>query len=387
VGWEKSSRLRSLPPYLFSEIDRKKKALLAAGKDVINLGVGDPDMPTPQFIRDAMRQAIDEPAFHRYPLDEGLLEYREAIARYYKRRWDVTLDPATEIYPVIGSKEAIFHFPLAVLNAGDVALIPEPGYPPYRSGTVFSDGVPHLLPLRKENGFLPELPSIEKSVLARARILWINYPNNPTGAVASRGWLQDAVDFARRHGLVLASDAAYCETWYESRPPCLFQLDGGLECGIEFHSLSKTFNMTGWRIGWAAGNRELIAALAAIKSNADSGQFMALQKTAAVALDRGDEEAARIRETYRRRRDAFVDAMRKAGLAAAKMPATFYQWTPVPGKMKSVEFITLLLEKANVVTTPGIGFGPSGEGFFRVALTQSEERIREACERIARAIS
>ena len=386
MPWEKSTRLKSLPPYLFSEIDKKKKALFAAGKDVINLGVGDPDQPTPKFIRDAMRAAIEDPTFHRYPLDEGLLEYREAIARYYKRRWNVTLDPATEIYPVIGSKEAVFHFPLSVINPGDAVLIPEPGYPPYRSGTVFADGTPVLMPLRKENNFLPDLAGLDPKALAKAKLLWINYPNNPTGAVASRKWMQDTVNFAHKHGLILASDSAYCETYYEEPPTCLFQLDGGKDCGIEFHSLSKTFNMTGWRIGWAAGNKDLIAALAAIKSNADSGQFMALQKASAVALDQGDDESKKIREMYKKRRDAFVSAMQKAGLQAEKMPATFYQWTPVPGKRTSVEFITLLLEKANVVTTPGNGFGPSGEGYFRVALTQTEERIREACERIAKAI-
>lgn len=384
MPWEKSNRLKSLPPYLFSEIDKKKKALFAAGKDVINLGVGDPDQPTPKFIRDAMREAIDNPTFHRYPLDEGLLEFREAVARYYKRRWNVTLDPATEIYPVIGSKEAVFHFPLAVCNPGDAVMIPEPGYPPYRSGTVFADATPVLMPLRKENGFLPDIAAAHTK---KAKLLWVNYPNNPTGAVASKKWMQDTVNFAHKHGLILASDSAYCETYYEEPPTCVFQLDGGKECGIEFHSLSKTFNMTGWRIGWAAGNRDLIAALAAIKSNADSGQFMALQKASAVALDQGDEESKKIREMYKKRRDTFVAAMQKAGLKAEKMPATFYQWTPVPGGMKSVDFITLLLEKANVVTTPGIGFGPSGEGYFRVALTQTEERIREACERIARVLN
>jgi len=386
MPWEKSDRLKSLPPYLFSEIDKKKKALFAAGKDVINLGVGDPDQPTPAFIREAMKKAVDEASFHRYPLDEGLLEYREAIARYYKRRWNVTLDPATEIYPVIGSKEAVFHFPLAVVNRSEAVLIPEPGYPPYRSGTVFADAFPYLMPLRKENGFLPDLASIDRQVLAKARLMWVNYPNNPTGAVASRQWMQDTVNFALKHRLILASDAAYCETYYDDPPTCLFQLDGGKDCGLEFHSLSKTFNMTGWRIGWVAGNRDLVAALASIKSNVDSGQFMALQKTAAVALDTGDAESKTIRDMYRKRRDTFVAAMQKAGLAAEKMPATFYQWTSVPGKRTSVEFITLLLEKANVVTTPGNGFGPSGEGYFRVALTQTEERIREACERIARVI-
>lgn len=384
MPFERAERLRRLPPYLFAEIDRRKRELLRQGKDLVNLGVGDPDLPAFKVVRDALKAAVDEAGVHSYPPDNGLPEYREAIARWYLRRAGAKVDPEREIRPVIGSKEGIGHLPLAVLNPGEIALIPDPGYPPYRSGTEFAGGVPYFLPLRRENGFLPDLDAIDPQVLKRAKLLYVNYPNNPTGTVASEAFYRKVIDFARRHSLLVVHDAAYSEMWYEEKPPLFLQFEGAKEVGVEFHSLTKTYNMAGWRVGWVAGNPDVVSALGDLKTNLDSGVFSAIQKAAVVALDKGDEDQAALRAVYRRRRDLFVEGMRRAGWPVQPMKATFYVWTPVPKGTGSIEFCRRLLEEGHVVTTPGVGFGPSGEGYFRVSLTSDEARIQEAVNRLAK---
>lgn len=384
MSFERSDRLKRLPPYLFAETDRKKRELIKQGKDLVNLGVGDPDLPAFKLVREALKAAIDDPGVHSYPPDNGLPEYREAIARWYQRRWGAKLDPEKEVRPLIGSKEGIGHLPLAVINPGDVSLIPDPGYPPYRSGTEFAGGVPSFMPLRRENGFLPDLDLIDKQALAKAKLLYVNYPNNPTGAIAPEGFYPRVIEFARRHKLLVVADAAYSEIWYDAKPPSFLQFEGAKEVGVEFHSLTKGFNMAGWRVGWVAGNADVVAALGDLKTNLDSGVFMAVQRAAVAALDKGDEDQAALRAVYRRRRDLFVEGMRKAGWPVEPMKATFYVWTPVPKGTTSIDFCRKVLERALVVTTPGVGFGPSGEGYFRVSLTSSEERIQEAVRRLER---
>ncbi len=384
----RADRLNKLPPYLFVEIDRRKRELLAQGKDVINLGVGDPDKPTPMFIQQALKDSLADLSVFKYPLDSGLRDFREAVAAFHKRRHGVTVDPEREIWPLIGSKEGIAHFPLAVLNPGDVALIPEPGYPPYFSGTVFAGGEPHYMPLRRENRFLPDWEAIEPKTRARARLIYVNYPNNPTGVVADDAFFRRLIDFANANGTVVLHDAAYSETWFERAPQSLLQFPGGKDVGIEFYSLSKTFNMTGWRIGWAVGNADLVQALGSLKMNLDSGVFSAIQKAATTALQTGDAEAEAIRDRYRGRLKAFLGACKEAGIEAPAPAGTFYLWCPVPPAMKmtSMQFCARLLDRAHVVVTPGNGFGPSGEGYFRVALTVEEDRLKEAVRRIVEAM-
>ena len=384
MAFDRAERLKKLPPYLFAEIDKKKKARLAAGRDVINLGVGDPDTPTPEFIIEELRRAAGDPKNHQYALDAGLPEFRRAAADWYAHRFDVTLDPDTEVLPTIGSKEAIAHFPLAVLNPGDVALVPEPGYPPYRSGAIFAGAEVYLMPLLARNGFLPELDAIPQGVLERAKLIYVNYPNNPTAAVASKAFYAAVVDFAKKHDLIVASDAAYTEVYYDEKPMSFLEVPGAKDVGIEFHSLSKTFNMTGWRLAFAVGNAQLVSHLGRLKTNLDSGIFQAIQFAGVKALERVDEVTPRLVAMYRARRDALVDGFTRAGWNVTPPKATFYVWIPTPNGRSSTDVAARLLEEADIVVTPGIGFGPSGEGFVRAALTVSEERIREAAERIAK---
>ena len=384
MAFDPAERLKVLPPYLFAEIDKKKKALIAAGRDVINLGIGDPDTPTPEFIIEELRRAAGDPKNHQYALDAGLPEFRRAAADWYAHRFDVTLDPDTEVLPTIGSKEAIAHFPLAVLNPGDVALVPEPGYPPYRSGAIFAGAEVYLMPLVARNEFLPELDAIPQGVLERAKLIYVNYPNNPTAAVASKAFYAAVVDFAKKHDLIVASDAAYTEVYYDEKPMSFLEVPGAKDVGIEFHSLSKTFSMTGWRLAFAVGNAQLVSHLGRLKTNLDSGIFQAIQFAGVKALERVDEVTPRLVAMYRARRDALVDGFTRAGWNVTPPKATFYVWIPTPNGRSSTDVAARLLEEADIVVTPGIGFGPSGEGFVRAALTVPEERIREAAERIAK---
>ena len=385
MAWEKSDRLKALPPYLFLEIDRAKRQAISAGRDVINLGVGDPDRPTFEFIVEAMRKAVGDPSSHRYPFDEGVPQFREKAAEFMKARYGVELDPASEIITSIGSKDAIAHLPLAVVNPGEAVLVPRPGYPVYNSASVFAGAEPYYLNLTAENGWLPELDAIPADVAEKAKLIYVNYPNNPTAAVAELSWYEELVAWAKARTIIIAADAAYNELYYESAPPSIFEVAGARDVAVEFHSLSKTFNMTGWRLGWVAGNAEVVSALAAVKGNVDSGQFNAIQWASVAALD-GYERAEVVaqRELYRQRRDALCDGLAELGYQVARPAATFYVWARCPGGADSMTFAKRCLAEGDVVFIPGIGFGPTGEGYFRAALTVETDRIAQALERLAK---
>ena len=380
-----SRRLEALPPYLFKELDRIRDEVKARGVDIIDLGVGDPDRPTPPPIVAALKKAADDPANHQYPLYSGTNAFRASVAGWYKRRYGLDLDPGTEICSLIGSKEGIAHFPLAFVDPGDVVLVPEPGYPVYNSGALFAGGVPHFLPLLEKNGFLPDYRSVGEEVLKKTKIIWVNYPNNPTGATAPLGFYAELVAWARQRDIIVASDAAYSEMTPDAEPhPSILQAPGALEVAVEFHSLSKTYNMTGWRLGWAAGNRDLVKGLGQVKNNVDSGVFQAVQAAGMAALD-GDQEPVRaMGRLYRERREALVKGLAAAGLEAMPGTATFYVWVRLPEGLKSAEFASRLLHEAGIVATPGNGFGPSGEGYARFALVQEVDRLNEAAARLAR---
>lgn len=378
-----AERLSKLPPYLFAEIDRLKREARARGRDIIDLGVGDPDLPTPSIIIEELQQASRDSANHHYALDQGMPELRRAISEWYHERFHVTLDPEKEILPLIGSKEGIAHIPLAVVNPGDTVLIPDPGYPPYRSATLFAGGVPSLMPLTEDHGFLPDLDDMEAGALKKAKLMFLNYPNNPTAACAPKSFFEDVVRFAEKNGVLICHDAAYTEIAFEGyRPPSFLEVKGAKEVGIEFHSLSKTFNMTGWRIGFAVGNQEAIKLLAKVKSNIDSGIFQAIQLAGVKALRDGELEAKKNIAIYEERRNLFVNGLKRLGWEIKSPQATFYLWILVPPGYTSQEMALAFLKEADLIVTPGNGFGAYGEGYFRVAITVPKERIQEACERI-----
>jgi LL-diaminopimelate aminotransferase len=369
---------------LFAELDRLKREVQAKGVDVISLGIGDPDLPTPQHIVDSLKRAAVEPKNHRYPEYEGLETFRRAAAEWYARRFGPEFDPGREICALIGSKEGIANFPTAVVDPGDIVLIPDPGYPVYYSGCVFNGGQPYFLVLKKESGFLPDLDAIPEEVARRAKLLWLNYPNNPTGATVDRSFFEKAVKFCLRNNVILAHDNAYSEIAYDGyHAPSVFEVEGARECAVEFHSLSKTFSMTGWRAGFVLGNAQLVAALGKVKTNFDSGVFQAVQEAAITALERGDgDKLAEYRAIYKERRDLLVGALRSIGLVCAAPRATFYVWAEVPRGYSSVSFTERVLKEAGVVITPGSGFGKGGEGFVRFSLTVPSERLSEAVARI-----
>jgi LL-diaminopimelate aminotransferase len=380
----KAERLQKLPPYLFAEIDRKKKAALAAGRDVINLGVGDPDRPTPEPIIRSLQHHVENPAFHQYALDQGAPELRASIAAFCRRRYGLDLDPDSEVLPLIGSKEGIAHFPLAVLNPGDISLVPDPCYPVYRSSSMFAGADVYTMPLEPALGFRPDLDAIPADVYTRSRLLFLNYPNNPTGGTVDLAFYQRVVDLARANNLVIAQDAAYNEMYYEQPAPSLLQVPGAKDVAVEFHSLSKTFNMTGWRVGFAIGGAPLIAALGQVKANTDSGIFTAIQHAAKTALDEYDTLTPPIRALYQERRDAFVSRLKALGWDVPTPKATFYVWIPCPPGYTSTQLCGRLLEEADVVTTPGLGFGRTADGYVRAALTVETPRLIEAVERIGK---
>lgn len=377
-----AQRIAQLPPYLFAEIDRAKKEVRARGVDLIDLGIGDPDTPTFPHIVKTLQAAAENPAYHRYPSYEGLPAFRQAVARWYKSRFRVDLDPDTEVVSLIGSKEGIAHISLAFTDPGDVNLVPSPGYPVYNIGTLFAGGTPYFLPLTRENGFLPDFDAIPDDVAARAKLLFLNYPNNPTAAVADRAFYEKAIAFAHRHNVIVCHDAAYSEIYYGEPPLSFLELEGAKDVGIEFHSLSKTYNMTGWRIGFAVGNAQVVGGLGKIKTNVDSGLFEAIQIAGIEALEGDQAPQAALREMYRRRRDVLVEGLRAIGFDVQPPEASFYVWIPVPKPHTSAAFAKLLLEKVGVVATPGNGFGAAGEGYIRMTLCLPEERLREAVERI-----
>ena len=382
---KKAKRIQELPPYLFAEIDKQKNALKARGVDIISLGIGDPDLPTPAHIVERLQAAAANPANHRYPDYEGLLSFRQAAASWVRTRFGVVLDPETEVVSLIGSKEGIAHMPIAFVDPQDIVLCPDPGYPVYAVGTGFCGGAVHRMPLTKANGFLPDLSAIPTSVAKAAKLMWLCYPNNPTSATATRDFFEDVIDFARKNEIIICHDAAYSEIYFDGQKPISFlEVDGAREVGIEFHSLSKTFNMTGWRVGFAVGNAQLIAGLGKVKTNVDSGVFQAVQEAAIAALS-GDQGCVdRAREIYQNRRDLVMNALGKAGLSAIPPRATFYVWVETPRGYGSAEFATKVLEETGVVITPGTGFGPSGEGYVRLSLTLNGDRLAEAVGRIER---
>jgi LL-diaminopimelate aminotransferase len=378
---EKAERIQKLPPYLFAEIDRLKREVAARGVDLINLGIGDPDTPTPPHIVAALRAAAERPENHRYPDYEGLPAFRQAAAEWMQRRYGVSVDPASEVVSLIGSKEGIANMAVAFVDPGDVVLVPDPGYPVYHIGTQFNGGVSYRMPLRRDNAFLPDLRAVPEEVARRAKLLWLNYPNNPTAAIAPRAFFEEAIRFCQRHNVILCHDAAYAEIYFDERPPSVLELPGGREVAIEFHSLSKTFNMTGWRVGFAVGHPELIAGLGKVKTNVDSGVFQAVQQAAIAAL--GSEPAVidRLRALYRERREVLVGGLRSIGFACDPPAGTFYVWVPVPRGHASAALAKQCIE-AGVVVTPGNGFGEAGEGYIRLTLCSPSERLREAVERL-----
>ncbi len=380
---EYAARIKALPPYLFAAIDKMKQEAVARGVDIINLGVGDPDLPTPASIIERLKHAAAEPRNHQYPSYEGLLSFRQAVAGWYKRRFGVSLDPAHEVLTLIGSKEGIGHVPLAFIDPGDLVLVPSPGYPVYPVATQFAGGSPYLMPLRKEHGFLPDLTAIPKEIAAKAKLMFLNSPNNPTSVVASKAYFEQVVAFAQTHRIIVCHDAAYSEIYYDGQPPASFlEVEGAKDVGVEFHSLSKTFNMTGWRIGFAVGNKSVLAGLGKVKSNLDSGAFQAIQEAGISALESGDHLVDGLRKIYQERRDVFVPGLRQLGLDVELPPAAFYVWIGVPNGYTSTSFTAHLLETTGIVSTPGNGFGDPGEGYVRMTLTTSKERLTEALERM-----
>jgi len=383
INIKKARRINDLPPYLFAEIDRRKRAALARGVDLIDLGVGDPDIPTPPKIVERLMEGGSKPVNHRYPNSAGLLEFRQAVADWYQRRFGVRLDPVKEVVSLIGSKEGIANMAVAFVDPGDLVLVASPCYPVYHIGTSFCGGRNYFLPLTKESHFLPELDRIPEEVARQGKMLWINYPNNPTAAVAEKDFFTRVVEFAHRYNIIVCHDAAYTEMGFDGyRPMSFLQVDGAREVGIEFHSLSKTFNMTGWRVGMAVGNQELVAGLAQVKSNVDSGIFQAVQEAAIEALRLGDEIVEPSRKVYQERRDILVSGLHGAGFECEKPRATFYVWVSVPKGLTSAQFTTKLLDEAGVVTTPGNGFGEAGEGYVRFTVCVSKERLKEVTDRI-----
>ncbi|MEK6727710.1 MAG: LL-diaminopimelate aminotransferase [Candidatus Omnitrophota bacterium] len=378
-----SKKLTSLPPYLFLEIDRAKRKAKQEGRDIIDLGVGDPDQPTPKHIIEALYQAAQDPSNHRYAFDQGMPALRRAIAGWYERRFGVNLNPDSEILPLIGSKEGIAHLPLAFLNEGDYSLVPDPCYPPYKGGSILAGGKTYLMPLLESNAFLPELKRIPVSIRKKAKLIYINYPNNPTSATAEKDFYRRIVEFALKNKIIVISDLAYSEMSYDGYSPSSFlEAKGAREVGIEFHSLSKTYNMTGWRIGWACGNSKLILALAKVKSNIDSGIFSAIQLAGIAALEGPQVHIKNMRALYQERRDILISGLNSLGWGVIRPKATFYIWLKIPKKTDSIKFSGFLLEKANIIVTPGVGFGKYGEGYIRMALSLPKERISEAIARL-----
>ncbi len=378
-----AKRLGLIPPYLFAEIDRRVQEKKRAGVDVISLGIGDPDLPTPKRIVSVLQEAAADPENHRYASYFGLAELRGAIANWYQDRFGVTLDPATEVLPTLGSKDGISHVPLALVDPGDVVLAPDPGYTVYVTGALMAGAEPYTMPLTVENSWLPDLEAIPDDVAQRARLMWLNYPNNPTAAIAEREFLIRAVDFCREHSIVLCHDAPYSEIAFDGyRPLSLFEIPGATDVGLEFHSLSKTFNMTGWRLGWVCGRADLVALIGQLKTNIDSGIFQAVQWAGVEALNGGEEETRTACDTYARRHRLVAGTLNKLGWHIKPPRATFYVWAPVPPGYDSIAFASHVLDEVGVNITPGVGFGAYGEGYFRLSVTAPDARLAEAMSRM-----
>ncbi|MDP6402001.1 MAG: LL-diaminopimelate aminotransferase [SAR202 cluster bacterium] len=379
-----ASRIEKVPPYLFVEISRKIAEKKAQGVEVISFGIGDPDIPTPDNVIERLRQTAMDPPNHRYPETDGLPEFRRATADWYQHRFGISLDADKEVLPLIGAKEGIGHAALCFLDPGDVALVPDPGYPVYSVGTWFAGGECHWMPLLEENGWLPDLDAIPEDVARKARVMWLSYPNNPTGAVAGLDYFEKVVAFARRYDIAVVHDACYTEVAFDGyRPVSFLQMPGAMDVGMEFHSLSKSYNMTGWRIGLAAGNSEFINALMVVKSNLDSGIPQAIQHMGIEALNSPQEWIDQRNAVYQRRRDRVIDTLRRIGLHVDPPKASLYVWARVPEGYTSAQFTTLILEEHGIVVTPGSGYGPSGEGYVRLSLTIADEDLEKGLDRLA----
>ncbi len=378
-----STRLEAMPPYMFQELERRIAEKRAAGIDVISLGIGDPDEPTYPYIVEAMQKAVADPTYHQYPSNRGRDEFRQGLARFYERRFGVEIDPGDEVIPAIGAKECIYNLCFAFLDPGGVALASDPGYPVYTGGPILAGATPELLPLLPELGFAPDLGAVPAEVAAKARLMFLNYPNNPTGAVVPDGFFETVVSFAREHEILVVHDNAYSETTYDAYvAPSFLATPGAKEVGVEVFSLSKGFNMTGWRCAAILGNAEAVQTYWRLKTNVDSGLFEAVQMAGVAALEGPSEPLQRMNETYTRRRDLVVSALREIGVEVPSPKGTIYVWAPVPNGHTSTSFAELVLEEAAVVVSPGSMYGPSGEGFFRIALTAPDERIEEAVGRM-----
>jgi LL-diaminopimelate aminotransferase len=378
-----ADRIKHLPPYLFAAIDKAKQEARKKGVDVIDLSVGDPDLPTPRHIVEALARAATDSANHRYPSYEGKLSYREAVADWYRETFGVALDPEREVLTLIGSKEGIAHAPLAFINPGDVALVPDPAYPVYRTATLFAGGRPAIMPLLRENGFLPNLEAIDSATAKAAKLIFLNYPNNPTAASADKGFFRQLVDFAADNNIIIMHDNPYSEIYYDGRRSCsILEISGAKDVAVEFHSLSKTYNMTGWRIGAVVGNAEAIAGIGKVKSNIDSGAFGAVQDAGIAALHSPTAVVEGIRKVYQHRIEILAAALKDHGMDLEKPRATLYLWAFVGGD--SIAYTEKLLEETGIVATPGVGFGQHGEGYIRFSITQPTERIEMAAERLER---
>ena len=384
---KRSQRLNRLPAYAAAEVVAIKRTLVAQGVDVIDLGAGDADFPPPDVAVRALAEALKNPINSRYGFQIGHVPYREAIARYMKRRFGVDLDPIAEVLPVIGSKEGLAHLPFALLDPGDVAIVPEPGYPAYAGGVALSGAQMEVAPLRPENKYLVELDEIPEATLSRARLLFLNYPNNPTGALAPREYLERVLGVCGRREIVLAYDNPYCDLTFDGyRAPSILEFPAARKIAVEFHSLSKSFCMTGWRIGWVCGNADVIAALSKVKTYVDTGPFLALQAAGAAVLDAAESITPPFVAQFCQRRDAAVEALRGIGLPVESPGGAMYLWVPLPAGVASAPFARSVLEQEGVVVLAGSSFGPSGEGFFRLALTCSPDRLRQAVQRLARVL-
>ncbi len=383
MSWiDPSDKIKNLPVYPFVKLERIKAEAKKQGKDLVDFGIGDPDLPTPEFILKAMAQAVRDPENHKYPTSAGMPSFREAASRFLERRFQIKMGPE-RIVSLIGSKEGLAHFPLGYLNPGDLALVPSPAYPVYKTSTLFAGGESYIFPLKEELGFLPDFEAIPKGLLSRAKILFLNYPNNPTGAVCDLAFLDQAVYYAKKYHFWVVQDAAYCEVCFDGYlAPSIFEVKGAEDCAIEFHSLSKTFNMTGWRLGFAAGAKDAIDTLAKVKSNIDSGVFQAVQHAGMVALDQGEQTILEMRKIYQRRRDLLAEALDSVGLKYLKPKATFYFWVKAPKGVSSEQMAGALLDQAGIIASPGSGYGPEGEGYVRFALVVKEDRIQEAAKRL-----
>jgi LL-diaminopimelate aminotransferase len=378
-----TERIKKIPPYLFAQIDLKKAEAQAKGIDIIDLGIGDPDLPTPDYIVNALIEAVKNPETHNYPPYQGIYAFRKAVADWYLSRFGVTLDPDKEVISLIGSKEGIAHAFLTYLDPGDIALIPDPGYPAYKVNALIAGGIPYMVPIFEKDNWQINLGSIDPEIVKKAKILFVNYPNNPTGAVASDEYLQSVVDWCKKNNILLCMDLAYSEVYYDDyKPKSIFQFKGAKDIAIEFHSLSKTFNMTGWRIGMAVGNAEAVQALGKIKTNMDSGIFKAIQIAGVEAFKNYETFVEKQNKIYQKRRDIIVDGLNSLGANCKKPKASFYIWARVPKGYTSSEFTMFLLEKTGILVVPGNGYGDGGEGYFRISITTKEENLLNAIKRL-----